>query len=243
MPLPHFLIIGENKCGTTSLYHYLCSHPHVLPSLGNGENYDGEYRYKEIRFFDAFFYKGIEWYKQCFPEAKGKISGEASPTYFSKSLCAERIHRMVPQAKLMVILRNPVDRTFSNYLHNMQWVPGFAARYSSFENFLDSMASADAYVLERSLYMKSWAAWEPFYKPEDVLFLTSENLNENPSAAMRQVFRFLGLDDFEINEAQTLRKSRYTETLKPETRASLQSFFEPFNRVFFEMTGVSFERF
>ena len=115
---PDFLIIGAQKCGTTSLYDYLVQHPQVLAA-----------RYKELHFFDYNFQKGEAWYRRRLPSkaqmrAAQKtvgtrvITGEASPCYMVFPQTPERVFRFVPNVKLIVLLRNPVDRAYSQYQMN-----------------------------------------------------------------------------------------------------------------------------
>ncbi len=105
--LPDFVIIGAHKGGTTSLYHLLTQHPHVERAP-----------VKELHFFNRpkRFDKGIEWYRQCFPQPRWKdgrrtITGEATPYYLFHPHAAERMAEAIPQARLIALLRNPVDRT------------------------------------------------------------------------------------------------------------------------------------
>jgi lipopolysaccharide transport system ATP-binding protein len=103
------VIIGEKKCGTTSLYHLLTRHPHVEPAA-----------LKEPHYFVEHFDDGIEWYRRCFPPPTWKggrrsITGEATPKYLSHPIVPERMAEVVPQARLIALLRNPVDRAYSDY--------------------------------------------------------------------------------------------------------------------------------
>jgi hypothetical protein len=92
MQKPDFIIIGETKCGTTSLYNYLIQHPKIIESNGNGEGYESSYATKEIRFLDRFFQRGWSWYFSCFPETKaGELTGEATPMYMYRTLAATRL--------------------------------------------------------------------------------------------------------------------------------------------------------
>jgi hypothetical protein len=105
--LPDFVIIGAQKCGTSSLYHLLTRHPHVERAAT-----------KELHFFDLLFDEGIEWYRQCFPPPKLKdgrrtIHGEATPGYLFHPLVPERMAEAVPQARLIALLRNPANRAYS----------------------------------------------------------------------------------------------------------------------------------
>jgi len=107
--LPDFVIIGAPKCGTTILYHLLTKHPHVEPAA-----------FKEPHYFDRLFDKGTEWYRQCFPPSRQKdgqrtITGEATPGYLFHPHAPKRMARVIPEARLIALLRNPVDRTYSDY--------------------------------------------------------------------------------------------------------------------------------
>ncbi|NIP61655.1 MAG: sulfotransferase [Nitrosopumilaceae archaeon] len=117
--LPNFMIIGSPKCGTTSLYHYLCQHPNILPAIT-----------KETYFFNGYYSKNKNWYKMFFPnkfsimqneKRKGiTLTGEATPSYLSHPLVPKRVFDFIPNCKLIVILRNPIDRAYSHYHNNLR---------------------------------------------------------------------------------------------------------------------------
>jgi len=113
--LPDFIIIGAMKGGTTSLYDYLNQHPQILPCIT-----------KEPYYFSQFYDRGIKWYKSCFThtyveEFKKKIlqkkflTGEGSPNYYWYPHAAKRVHDTVPNAKIILLLRNPINRAYSEY--------------------------------------------------------------------------------------------------------------------------------
>ena len=107
--LPEFLIIGAQKSGTTSLYNYLTQHPMV------GTAFE-----KEVRYFNNHFDKGLNWYKAHFPlriRSSQFMTGEGEPSYLPHPVAPQRVYELVPQVKLIVMLRNPVDRAFSHYQH------------------------------------------------------------------------------------------------------------------------------
>src|SRR6266480_7948081 len=110
-PLPDFLILGAQKAGTTALYAYLRQHPEITgPS------------WKEVSFFDRHYARGEAWYRGNFPNslrARGKLVGEASPSYLFHPLAPERVAGLVPEAKLIALVRNPVDRAYSHYQHEV----------------------------------------------------------------------------------------------------------------------------
>src|SRR5437868_6286833 len=110
--VPDFIIIGAQKGGTTSLYNYLITHPGIAPIY-----------VKEPHFFDTSFSKGLVWYRSHFPTRLEKyyaqhfhkldfITGEASPYYLFHPLAPERVAKTLPHVKLILVLRNPVDRAY-----------------------------------------------------------------------------------------------------------------------------------
>src|SRR5215208_8528317 len=107
-PLPDFLILGAQKAGTTALYAYLRWHPQITgPS------------FKEVSFFDRHYARGERWYRAHLPMRRSSIVGEASPSYLFHPLAPERVAQMLPNARLVALLRNPVDRAFSHYQHEV----------------------------------------------------------------------------------------------------------------------------
>ncbi len=106
--LPDFMIIGAPKCGTTSLFEYLCGHPNVARP-----------RRKEIHYFDERFERGLAWYRRHFPLVeKPQITGEATTAYLFAKNTPARAAALVPDAKLIAVLRDPVRRVISHYWHN-----------------------------------------------------------------------------------------------------------------------------
>src|SRR5260221_5257590 len=113
--LPDFIIIGAAKAGTTSLYGWLSGHPYVSPAST-----------KEVHFFDYNFFRGKDWYRTHFPLERDRaafaqehgrpfLTGEASPSYVSHYWAPRRIAAMLPDVKLIMLLRNPVDRAYSQF--------------------------------------------------------------------------------------------------------------------------------
>ncbi|MEO0686310.1 MAG: sulfotransferase domain-containing protein, partial [Cyanobacteria bacterium J06649_11] len=108
--LPEFLIIGTQKGGTTSLHAYLDQHPMLIMSS-----------HKEPHFFTFAYDRGINYYKHYFPYRwQNQLSGEATPAYFCHPDVPARVHAMLPAAKLILLLRNPVERAFSAHQMNLR---------------------------------------------------------------------------------------------------------------------------
>ncbi len=141
---PKFLIIGGQKCGTTALHQYLTLHPQVKAATP-----------KELHYFscDNRFYKGIEYYHSFFPETHGgEITFEASPSYLAKTVAAERIYEYNPNIKIIVLIRDPVERAYSawnmynkRYENNRNWF--FEEWLIDCNNEGQQVAKRDAYRL------------------------------------------------------------------------------------------------
>ncbi|MCI5147305.1 MAG: sulfotransferase, partial [Candidatus Electrothrix sp. AR3] len=106
-PLPNFLVIGAQKSGTTSLFHYICQHPQVF-----------ENKSKEIHFFDHNYHCGANWYRSHFPLAgklmRNRCLGEATPYYLCHPHAPSHIFDLLPRVKIIAILRDPVERAISH---------------------------------------------------------------------------------------------------------------------------------
>ena len=179
--LPDLIIIGAQKCGTTSLHHYLSLHPEILMT-----------HKKELRFFvDGLnWHKGVKWYKSHFT-GEAKIYGESSPVYTNypeSDKVPERIFALVPTVKLIYIVRDPIERIISQYIHRI-------------ENGRESKTLAEALVnprknqyILRSMYYLQIKQYLHYFDPSSLLVLTTENLYKNPRETMSRVFQFLGVD-------------------------------------------------
>ena len=241
MNLPDYIVIGETKCGTTSLYNYLIQHPNIQDTFGNGEEYDKSYRTKELRFFDKFYDRGIEWYKSLFPDpVEGKIVGEATPMYMYRSLIAKRISADVPGVKLIVVLRDPVDRFISQFYHNFKWVPGFSERYPNIKTYLNSMIDPDYYILEKGKYYYSLLKWIDYFEKEQFYVFSSEQMFSEPQTTYNDLVNFLGLQDFTLHEFKKFRSNSYP-TVDSETIMELTEFYRLANQKLFSLLGKEFK--
>jgi hypothetical protein len=232
--LPDFVVIGAPKCGTTFFYHLLTQHPHVEPSA-----------FKELHFFDLLFEEGTEWYRHCFfppQERDGRqtITGEGTPSYLFHPHAAERMAGVIPEARLIALLRNPVDRTYSAYHHrakNRDVLPSFE------ETVEASLGAPNWGVLSQSIYVDHLLRWSRFFGKEQMLVLKSEDFFANPHETVARTLDFLGLPDREPG-AEELRekvnKGKYDEGMAPAIRRQLEDFFEPHNQRLYDHLGVDF---
>lgn len=202
--LPNLVIIGAMKCGTTSLHSYLSLHPEIKMS-----------RQKELDFFINKYnwHRGIDWYQSHF-QGKAKIYGESSPNYSnypSTSEVVPRMYDLIPQAKLIYLVRDPIVRMISHYVH----------KYSAgLENLPIQEALLDPsrpFYLYRSLYYLQLQQFLAYYQPSQILVLASEDLRQQTASTLRRVYEFLEVDtNFQtwgskIQRHSSTRKRRKTE--------------------------------
>src|SRR3954451_8776421 len=181
--LPTFFIIGAMKAGTTSLHHYLQGHPQVFMSTP-----------KELHYFVAQrnLSRGKEWYEAHFAAATSsgaRAVGEASPTYTMRSCfpgAPERVRDAVPDARLIYVLRHPVERMRSHYLH--------ARAIRRETRPVDEALTHNLDYLHTSRYAYQLEAWLEHFPRERILVLTSDELRSQREETMRRVHEFLDVD-------------------------------------------------
>ncbi len=256
--LPDFVIIGAQRSGTTSLYSYLSQHPNMIST-----------RRKEIHFFDTRNYeKGMAWYRNWFPHLSAKtaansrngdpmISGEATPCYLVSPQSPARAWNAIPDAKLIVLLRNPVDRAYSHYHYNLK--AGYENKNASFEEALakepERLGNNEALMrqnptyysfdyrmlsyLKRGLYVEQIETWMQYFSRDQFLILKSEALYADPASVLNRVYGFLGLPPYRLSGYDALNPTNHTE-MNPETRARLIAYFQPYNQRLYELLGTDF---
>ncbi len=179
--LPNLVVIGGLKCGTTSLHHYLGLHPEVQMS-----------RPKELNFFveELNWELGSEWYASYF-RSDAPVRGETSPHYTNYPRfdgVAERMGTLIPGARLIYMVRNPIDRMLSHYLHNV--AGGYDDR--PLERALSDPESA---YVNRSRYWLQLERYLERFDPSRILVVPREDLLGERAGTMREAFRFLGVDE------------------------------------------------
>jgi hypothetical protein len=196
--LPDFIVIGAMKSGTTSLHRYLDLHPQISMSQP-----------KELDFFvsERNWPKGVEWYKSNFA-GEARVFGEVSPNYTKRHIfegVPERMYSIVPETKLIYILRDPIARIVSHYTHSHR--KGIEKR--SISAALTGLKN-NHYVLCSKYYMQL----EPYlsYFPKDAtLIITLEDLSRHRQQTLQKVFRFLEVDsslyDCDQNTSRVLYRS------------------------------------
>ncbi len=231
--LPHWLIIGTQKGGTTSLYAELCQHPLVA----------GAFR-KEPHFFDEHWHRGVDWYRANFARvAPGRVAGEASPYYLFDPVVPPRVQQVLPQAKLIVMLRNPVDRAWSHYHHERRRGHETLTFEEAIEAEPARLATNDPYAinhysyLARGRYAEQLERWLRFFPRERLHIIRSEDYYADPAAVYAQTLRFLGLPAFEEVKRQKLNAGTYRDRMDEAMRQRLQAYFEPYNQALYKLIG------
>ncbi|GGA84348.1 sulfotransferase [Neiella marina] len=185
--LPNVIVIGAMKCGTSSLHRYLDAHPNIAMT-----------KKKEIDFFidRKNWTKGQAWYEAQFDEllsqdSKIEIVGESSPNYTMFPTfegVPQRMAAMVPDAKLIYVVRDPIERIKSHYQH--QWYDG--RKSQTLEQVLQTPERK--HYISTSRYYQQIEQFLSYYKPNQLLVLTVEQLKSDRDATMQRVFEFLGVD-------------------------------------------------
>jgi sulfotransferase family protein len=188
--LPTFLIIGAMKGGTSTLARTLAQHPQVFVPRG-----------KEMHFFDQHFDRGLDWYRSWFEDAGAATAvGEASPTYLHNDEALSRMAGTLPDARLIAILRDPVDRAYSHYWHNVRR----GREPLSFREALEAepgrrespsgRKGVYAYV-DQGRYVRQLQKVVMLYPREALLVLVLEEFSRDPVDGLRAVWRFLRVDE------------------------------------------------
>ena len=244
-PLPHFLIIGAQKAGTSSLHIYLSQHPQILPGLR-----------KEIHFFDLHYDKSLDWYRAHFPLAPdGCITGEASPFYLCHPHVPRRISQTIPSVKLVILLRNPVDRAISHYFHavrhkreNLPLEEAFRKEEQRIGPELakmqkDEFYNSDVYqrhsYKNRGIYVDQLKAYSEYFDKEQMIILDSEDFFHNSKESLKEVFSFLNVDmEFLPDDLSPKNIGGYDNEIVPKSAHQyLTEYFSPYNEELYEFLG------
>lgn len=187
MTLPTFLVIGAGKSGTTSLAAYLDAHPEVFMA-----------HQKEVRFFDRYWYEGVDWYAAKFAAAGDrKAVGEASPTYLQSEEAPARVAATLPGVRLLALLRNPVDRAFSGWTnaHQQGRDPrSFAAAVDEELAGRGAVGDFDPRYLYGGRYRDRLGCWMDANPTSPLHVEWFEDLRDSPRETFARICEFLDVD-------------------------------------------------
>jgi hypothetical protein len=254
--LPDYLIIGAQRAGTTSLHRYLIQHPGVRTTL----------RTKGVHFFDTGYGRGMSWYASRFPtkltawyvarrHGVELRTGEASPYYLFHPLVPDRVAEHLPQVKLIALLRDPVQRAYSHYQHEV--ARGFERL--PFEEAIDAeparlageterMAAEPLYnsfehqhhsYLARGCYAEQLDRWRARFDDQQLLVLSSERFFREPEAIFARVLDFLELPAFTPGAYEKHNAHEYRQMGDGVRGRLLEHYREP-NRRLYESIGDDF---
>jgi hypothetical protein len=248
--VPDFLIIGIRKGGTSSLHRYLRHHPYVRGPAK-----------KEPRFFHAHWERGLLYYRTFFPLASEQrrftaahgrpfVTFEATPSYLYWPEVPERASRVMPHGRFVALLRNPIDRAFSD--HHAMTQDG--REHRSFADAIDDELrlhangfrprpvpldpdGAHRKLLAFGCYAEALERWWRHVPEERLLVLVSEDFFADEVGVVRQVVDFLGLPPLEGYDHTPANQGAYEDRIDPALRSRMQEFFEPHNQRLYELLG------
>lgn len=254
--LPDFLIVGAQKCGTTSLYNYLTEHPCVMPAV-----------MKEVHFFDVNFNKSTIWYRSFFPTVviknyfkriykRNLITGESSPYYLFHPHVPKRIFSILPNVKIVMLLRNPVDRAYSHYNQEVKLrfeylsfkeaieleqerLNGEVEKILEDENYYSYNHGHYSY-LARGIYVDQIKNWLRFFSKKQVLILRSEDFFRNPAKITKKIFKFLEIPNWSDIKYKKFAEGSYKK-MDNEIRENLIRYFKLHNQRLYKFLGKDFK--
>jgi len=254
--LPNYILVGFPKCGSASLSSYTYQHPNI----GN-PSHRGKY------FFDTAYWRGTGWYRAHFPSSIYKnyfekkhnqpyCTGEYSSRYIIYYPAAERIKKLIPNVKLLVILRNPVKRAYSSYHHvkrqgfeKMSFEEAIKDDHKRFENWKnmvrknevtrENIAKIPTPHISIGMYAIHLKKWFEVFPREQFLILQTEDMQNDPQRITDQVFNFLRLPGYKIKEFSKKKVASY-EKMKPETNEFLKKLYKPYNEELEKLLHMKF---
>jgi hypothetical protein len=257
---PDFVIIGAKRGGSTSLYNYLLEHPGIAPLFPRRQHIKGAH------FYDTRYVRGLTWYRSHFPiEVAGRqlarphiapaICGEASPYYLFHPLAAERLASDFPDVRIVVFLRDPVERAYSHFKERTH----HGGETLSFEQALDAepdrlrgeherIIAEPGYLsaehenhsyLAQGRYLDMLPRWFSHFPREQFHIAVSEEFYGDPNRHVNDVWRFLGLPPRQLRS--TIRHNYLPSAgMAAETRQHLRESLAEHNRGLAELLGRQF---
>jgi hypothetical protein len=250
--VPAYVILGAQRCGTTSLHKLLTRHPGIgAPVL------------KEVRYFDLHFAEGEAWYRSHFPtrmtarmlahRAGGRyITGEASPDYLPHPHAAERLSRLLPDARLVIMLRDPVERAYSHFQHEtalgfetLDFAGALDAEADRLRGEYERMEREPGYhshafqhhsYMRRGMYADQLKRWFALFPSEQMLVIRSEDFYTDEAAVYRNVLGFLGMAAHQPDVGDRRNALRYG-AMAPDARERLRATFAGPNTELEDMLG------
>ncbi len=247
--LPDFLVIGGKRCGTTTLFEFLRQHQMIAEPVID-----------HMGFFDDNYSIGINYYKSFFPikteETAKKLDYDVTTSYLTSPFVAERVAKEIPNVKIIVLLRNPTSRAWSDYNASQKK----DASEEQFQSYIDdelqeleasdfeekvskndyNMSEPFSNFIKKGLYAVYLKKWLKLFPRKNFLFISTESFSKDENKVFKQIFDFLGLSNFEIHKLQRMSKGNY-EKLNPKIKNKLDLFFAPHNDELFKLINEKYD--
>lgn len=253
MGKPAAIIIGGHKCGTTSLFYWLIEHPELCGPFGKEafwiESITGDVlpglpagAFKETAYFSFKTQLGmtIDPYWALFPDTGGI---EASPDYLTTKDCAKKLARELPDVKLIVILRDPVERCWSHYWHEVMYnkieeLPFVQAIHRRIENPRDEYHFN---YLESGCYSRHLFEWAKYFPLENICLIKSEEMFESPEQVLLAVQCFIGVEPIKLDHYGIHLKNENKPEMPDYISQYLSEYYKNWNDELCHATGINFE--
>ena len=259
-PLPDFLIIGTKRGGTTSLWRYLIQHP-LVPRLFPAWNT------KTSHYFEENFSRGEAWYRSHFATYRRRAAlerrhggpskvGEAAPLYMFHPLVPGRVADLLPDVRLIVLLRDPVERAYSHFKERrtegrepLEFAAALAAEDERTAGERERLIAEPGYFSEafdwwsyraRGRYLEHLQPWLDRFDRGQLLCMASETLYRDPAASYARVLDFVGLPPYRL-PAYDVFNDRPSRGMDDTVRAELTAYYRPYNEALGERLGMRFD--
>ncbi len=245
--LPGAVIVGAQKAGTTQLHACLIRHPRCLPGAA-----------KEVQYFSRRRHLPVSWYRSRFPLARsvarvGGLCMEATPSYLPSPPALRMMGEVLPDAKVIVLLRDPVARAFSHYQHYK--TRGLESR--TFPEVVRDAIDGSEYLpvhgaalgpdappmldyVARGYYALQLEVLFDEYPREQVLIVDSADLFDDTNAVCQRVFDFLGLERHDVSPKRIHNRGYYREGVDDVTAERLRRHYRPYDELLVELLGQPF---
>jgi hypothetical protein len=258
-PLPDFLVIGTKRGGTTSLWRYLIQHP-LVPRLFPAWNT------KTSHYFEDNWTRGEAWYRSHFPTARGRTAlerkhggpskvGEAAPLYMFHPLAASRVASIMPRVRMIVLLRDPVERAYSHWKERrtegkepLGFADALAAEPDRTAGERERLIAEPGHVSPaydwysyraRGRYLEHLQPWLSRFDRSQFLFLPSETFYRSPAESYARILSFIGLPHFELPSYDVFN-DRPSGGMDEAVRAELTAYYQPHNAALSDRLGQTF---
>lgn len=257
--LPNFIVVGANKGGTTSIYHYLKQHPQVYLSpvkephffssdidINLFKNEFAQNKLQDIekyvngdmkQEYHAAFIRDEEQYKKLFKQvADQKAIGELSTSYLYSRTAAAEIKKLIPECKIIICLRNPIERAFSHYRMNL-WTGNsnefdFAKALQDDYNHIPKVWGNAHLYTEIGMYYEQVKRYLDLFGSEQVKIIFTEDMKKNAAGVIKELYEFLGVDSDFTPDTSTQYNEVFTPKFKNLTWVLNKSGIRPLMKKF-----------